>query len=71
MFLLALIAFVAAQTPALAQLDIGSGTNAIATLSGNVQQGGNVMLPILLGLLGVFLAIGVVKKFSRKAGVSS
>lgn len=54
-----------------AQWDTASGTNAIDTISDTVQYGGSVLKPIVVGILVFASAIGIYKRVSRKAGVSS
>lgn len=48
-----------------------TGTNAVDTLVENINYGSGAVFPVMVGLLGVFLMIGLVKKFGRKAGVSA
>jgi len=54
-----------------AQLSESSGTNAVTSLAGNVQNAGNVLLPIALGVILVMSAIGVYYRFTRKAKIGT
>lgn len=52
-------------------MDAAGATNAIESLGGVVKHGGSVMIPIMVGVIGIATGVGVYKRFSRKAGVSS
>lgn len=45
-----------------------TGTNAVSILSDNANNASSTWFPIAIGLIGVFLAIGLGKKFLGKAG---
>lgn len=61
----------AAAVPAMADLTIGSGTNAVDSLNGNIQYAGNVLQPVMIAIVVVMGAIGVYYRFIRKAKVGT
>lgn len=72
LFLAAVLLAVFAPSMVLADyVTEGSGTNAVNTLGANVQYGGSVMQPIMLGLIGLFGAVGLYYRFAGKARVRS
>jgi len=68
---LAVVAALFAAVAARAQLGVGSGTNAVDSLGGNVQYAGNVLQPIMLAIILVMGAIGIYYRFFRKAKVGT
>lgn len=64
-----LLALAAGSLPAWAVLDETSGTNAVTSLAGNVQNAGNTMLPIMLAIILIMSVIGVYYRFAGKAKV--
>lgn len=57
--LLGLPAVVAAQV---------SGTNAVTVLADNVNNATNVAWPIVIGIMGALVCLGVFMKFGRRVG---
>jgi len=54
-----------------AQLDAASGTNAVTSLSGNLQNAGSVLQPIMIAVILIMGAIGVYYRFARKAKIGT
>lgn len=52
-------------------LDDQLGTNVVTALSNNQQNGGNTMVPIVVGILVFCGVVGIYKRFARKAGVGT
>lgn len=50
----------------LGQLTATDATNAVSTLTGVANYAASSGLPIMLGLLGVFLVVGLVVKFVKR-----
>jgi len=69
-FLFVIVALFA-SAPAWAVLDESSGTNAVNSLSGNVQYAGNTMLPITIAVILICGAIGVYYRLARKAKIGT
>jgi len=51
--------------------DLSGGTNAVAAVGEVITVGGGIMLPIVLGVIGVCAGIGLYYRMSRKAKISS
>ena len=57
--------------PAQAQwtLTDATGTNIVDALGGQITYGGSIMIPLVVGILGIALMVGLYKRFASKAGV--
>lgn len=68
-FVLTFVAYAPVQ--AAYTLDESSGTNAVTQLQGNVQNAGNTLIPVLLGLIFLMSVIGLYYRVARKAKIGT
>jgi len=45
------------------------GTNAVGLIEDNVNNAGNVIWPLVIGIIGALVALSVVFKVGRKGGI--